>query len=223
MAALGEMAAGIAHEFRNPLAAISGSAQMLKNELGSDPAHHGLMKIIVRECSRLEKSIADFLQFSKPARPEKEWLRLDKLFAETMQLLKQSPDWRDNCRLTLELPDKMTCWGDGQQLQRVMRNLIENGCMVMNGNGGEIKIVGREVQEEDGSEKTVINVIDNGPGIPEEIQDKIFEPFFTTRDNGTGLGLAIVHQIIESHEGTIKVTSEKPPRAANFEISLPLP
>jgi signal transduction histidine kinase len=171
----------------------------------------------------LEKSIADFLQFSKPARHEKEWLRLDKLIADTVQLLKQSPDWQDNCHLTLELPDKMTCWGDGQQLQRVLRNLIENGCLVMNGNGGEIKIVGREVQEEDGSEKTVINVIDNGPGIPEEIQDKIFEPFFTTRDNGTGLGLAIVHQIIDSHEGTIKVTCEKPPGAANFEISLPLP
>ena len=223
MASLGEMAAGIAHEFRNPLAAISGSAQLLKKELSNDPVHHGLMKIIVRECSRLEKSIADFLQFSKPARPEKEWLRLDKLLADTIQLLKQSPDWRDNCRLTLKLPDKMACWGDGQQLQRVLRNLIENGCLAMNGNGGEIKIVGREVQEEDGSEKTVINVIDNGPGIPEEIQDKIFEPFFTTRDNGTGLGLAIVHQIIDSHGGTIKVTCEKPPGAANFEISLPLP
>ena len=223
MAALGEMAAGIAHEFRNPLAAISGSAQMLKNELGSDPAHHGLMKIIVRECSRLEKSIADFLQFSKPARPEKEWLRLDKLFAETVQLLKQSPDWQDNCRLTLELPDKMACWGDGQQLRRVLRNLIENGCIAMDGNEGEMKIVGREVREEDGNEKTVISVIDNGPGIPEEIRDKIFEPFFTTRDNGTGLGLAIVHQIVDSHGGSIQVTCEKTPGFTNFEISLPLP
>ena len=223
MAALGEMAAGIAHEFRNPLAAISGSAQMLKKELGNDPAHHGLMKIIVRECSRLDKSIADFLQFSKPARPEKEWLRLDKLLADTFQLLKQASDWQDNCRLISELPDKMACWGDAQQLRRVLRNLMENGCMAMNGRAGEIKIVGREVQEEDGSEKTIINVIDNGPGIPEEIRDKIFEPFFTTRDNGTGLGLAIVHQIIDSHGGTIKVTCEKPPGATNFEISLPLP
>jgi two-component system sensor histidine kinase PilS (NtrC family) len=217
------MAAGIAHEFRNPLAAISGSAQMLKNELGNDPIQDGLTKIIVRECSRLEKSIADFLQFSKPACPEKEWLRLDKLIADTVQLLKQAPEWRDNCSLISELPDKMACWGDGQQLRRVLRNLIENGCMAMNGKAGEIKIVGREVQEEDGSEKTVINIIDNGPGIPEQIRDKIYEPFFTTRDNGTGLGLAIVHQIIDSHGGTIKVTCDNQPGATNFEFSLPLP
>lgn len=223
MAALGEMAAGLAHEFRNPLAAISGSAQMLKKEMGDDPAQHGLMKIIVRECLRLEKSIADFLQFSKPAVPEKEWLRLDELIADTVQLLKQAPHWQEECRIVSEIPEKMECWGDAQQLGRVLRNLIENACQALAGCTGEVRVCGRELEEDDGSAMTVINIIDNGPGISPTIKDKIFEPFFTTRDNGTGLGLAIVHQIIDSHGGTIKVSPAEPPATTNFEIILPLP
>jgi len=176
MAALGGMAAGIAHEFRNPLAAISGSAQMLKKEMGDNPTQHGLMKIIVRECSRLEKSIADFLQFSKPAVPEKEWLRLDELIADTVQLLKQASNWPKDCRIVSDIPQKMECWGDAQQLQRVLRNLIENACLALAGVSGEVRIVGRELEEDDGCAITVINIIDNGPGIPAIIRDKIFEP-----------------------------------------------
>jgi len=223
MAALGGMAAGIAHEFRNPLAAISGSAQMLKKEMGDNPTQHGLMKIIVRECSRLEKSIADFLQFSKPAVPEKEWLRLDELIADTVQLLKQAVNWPEDCRIVTEIPQKMECWGDAQQLQRVLRNLIENACQALAGRSGEVRIVGRELEEDDDRAITVINIFDNGPGIPATIKDKILEPFFTTRDNGTGLGLAIVHQIIDSHGGAIKVAQPEPPYTTNFEITLPLP
>ena len=223
MAALGEMAAGIAHEFRNPLAAISGSAQMLKKEMGDDPIQHGLMRIIVRECSRLEKSIADFLQFSKPAVPEKEWLPLDELITDTVQLLKQASNWPKDCRIVSEIPREMECWGDAQQLQRVLRNLIENACQALAGGNGEVRIVGRELEEEDGRAITVINIVDNGPGIPATIREKIFEPFFTTRDNGTGLGLAIVHQIIDSHGGAIKLVPAEPPNTTNFEITLPLP
>jgi two-component system sensor histidine kinase PilS (NtrC family) len=223
MAALGEMAAGIAHEFRNPLAAISGSAQMLKKEMGDNPTQHGLMKIIVRECSRLEKSIADFLQFSKPAVPEKEWLRLDELITDTVQLLGQAPDWPNDCRIVSEIPPQMECWGDAQQLQRVLRNLVENACLALAGRSGEVRIVGREIEEDDGRAMTVINIIDNGPGISATIREKIFDPFFTTRDNGTGLGLAIVHQIIDSHGGAIKVGHPEPPYTTNFEIILPLP
>jgi two-component system sensor histidine kinase PilS (NtrC family) len=223
MAALGEMAAGIAHEFRNPLAAISGSAQMLKKEMGDDPTQHGLMRIIVRECSRLEKSIADFLQFSKPAMPEKEWLRLDKLIADTVQLLKQASNWPKDCRIVSEFSPQMECWGDAQQLRRVLRNLIENACQALTGGSGEVRVVGRELEEDDGRAITVINVVDNGPGIPAIISDKIFDPFFTTRENGTGLGLAIVHQIIDSHGGIIKVGQPDPPYTTNFEITLPLP
>jgi two-component system sensor histidine kinase PilS (NtrC family) len=223
MAALGEMAAGIAHEFRNPLAAISGSAQMLKKEMGDNPTQHGLMKIIVRECTRLERSIADFLQFSKPALPEKEWLRLDELITDTVQLLRHAPDLPNDCRIVSEIPPQMECWGDAQQLQRVLRNLIENACQALAGRSGEVRIIGREIEEDDGRAMTVINIIDNGPGITATIRDKIFEPFFTTRDNGTGLGLAIVHQIIDSHGGVIKIGHPEPPYTTNFEITLPLP
>jgi two-component system sensor histidine kinase PilS (NtrC family) len=224
MAALGEMAAGLAHEFRNPLAAISGSAQMLRNELGDNQMQHGLMKIIVRECTRLEKSIADFLQFSKPAVPEREWLLLENLLEDAVALLKQSPDWRDNISILSEIPEKFACWGDAQQLKRVLINLIQNACSALDNAGGEIRVMARETTDDDGQEKCLINIIDSGPGIPPALADKIFNPFFTTRDSGTGLGLAIVHQIIDSHRGNIKVENCGEDEAgANFAITLPLP
>jgi two-component system sensor histidine kinase PilS (NtrC family) len=224
MAALGEMAAGLAHEFRNPLAAISGSAQMLRNELGDNQMQHGLMKIIVRECTRLEKSIADFLQFSKPAVPEREWLLLENLLEDAVALLKQSPDWRDNISILSEIPEKFACWGDAQQLKRVLINLIQNACSALDNAGGEIRVMARETTDDDGQEKCLINIIDSGPGIPPALADKIFNPFFTTRDSGTGLGLAIVHQIIDSHRGNIKVENcGEDDAGANFAITLPLP
>jgi two-component system sensor histidine kinase PilS (NtrC family) len=224
MAALGEMAAGIAHEFRNPLAAISGSAQILREELRNNPAHHGLMKIIVRECSRLETSIADFLQFSKPAVPEKEWLALQELLDDAVGLLRQSPDWPEQVIILPDIPEKLAFWGDAQQLKRVLINLIQNSCQAIRDTNGEIRIMAREEKNEAGEEKTIINIEDSGPGIAPAIAAKIFDPFFTTRDNGTGLGLAIVHQIIDSHGGDIKVEgTQQTGGGANFTITLPLP
>lgn len=223
MAALGEMAAGIAHEFRNPLAAISGSAQMLNREFEDNSFHHNLMKIIVRECSRLDTIISDFLQFSKPAVPEKEWLSLNNLMEECIQLIKQTPVWRESHHISLRIPEKIGCWGDSQQLKRVLINLIHNACASFDDNQeGKIQITALESAERDTDEKTIIKITDNGPGIPEKIIDKIFNPFFTTRKSGTGLGLAIVHQIIDSHRGDVRVVSRKN-EGTTFEISLPLP
>lgn len=222
MAALGEMAAGIAHEFRNPLAAISGSAQMLARELQDNHIQSHLMKIIVRECTRLEASISDFLQFSKPAVPEKEWLPLTNLTDSAVQLLRQTPTWNEHCRVITEMKAEMGCWGDPQQLKRVLINLIHNAITAFDGKEGEIRISASELTAESGGEKTLIMVSDNGPGIAPDIRDKIFDPFFTTRDSGTGLGLAIVHQIIDSHGGTIRVASSGAEDTC-FEITLPCP
>lgn len=222
MAAIGEMAAGIAHEFRNPLAAISGSAEVLKKEIENTQTNNMLLDIIIRESSRLENNIADFLQFSKPSSPEKELVQLDEMVYDILLLLKQAKDWGENCHALAEVPEKQDCWVDPQQLNQILINLLHNSCMAMGGENGEIHISAGEKTTEDGKEMTVIRVIDTGCGIPAENMDRIFEPFFTTRENGTGLGLAIVRQLIESHNGTIHVASE-PGQGTTFEISLPLP
>jgi two-component system, NtrC family, sensor histidine kinase PilS len=221
MAAIGEMAAGIAHEFRNPLAAVSGAAQVLAQDMEEDPARQGLMNIIIRECDRLELTIGEFLQFSKPAIPEKEWFSLPGLLEEIQQLLRQSGSLKENCHLSVAIPAALDCWADRRQMQRVLVNLLHNSCNALEETGGEIKIAA-SVTENNGQERFTIMVSDTGPGIPEHLHEKIFEPFFTTRENGTGLGLAIVRQIIESHDGEIKV-AESTPSGSSFAISLPLP
>lgn len=221
MAAIGEMAAGVAHEFRNPLAVISGSAEVLYEKYMHDPALNSLLKIMVRESQRLEDSISDFLQFSKPASPEKEWLSIEKLAGEAVQLLQKTPQWRPNCQLVLDIPEKMDCWGDAQHLRRVLINLIHNSLNALPEDNGKITVRAAET-DDDGVEKTIIEVSDNGRGIPPDIAGKIFEPFFTTNASGIGLGLAIVSQLVDSHGGQISLESS-PGAGTTIRITLPLP
>ncbi|MDH3359547.1 MAG: ATP-binding protein [Desulfobulbaceae bacterium] len=221
MAAVGKMAAGVAHEFRNPLAAISGAAQVLAQDIKGDPTNQGLMNIIVRECDRLEKSISDFLLFSKPAAPEPKWFSLNSLINETLQLIKQAPNWHDHCQIEIDVPTPLDYWADPGQLQQVLFNLINNSCLAMDTNGGKIKIAA-QTREENNESHTVLTISDNGPGIPPDLTEKIFEPFFTTREKGTGLGLAIVKQIIESHDGEIQLETTID-NGTTFTIILPLP
>ncbi len=222
MAAIGEMAAGIAHEFRNPLAAISGAAQLICHEAENDPATQRLMNIITRECDRMEETVTEFLLFSRPATPGKKWFSLPMVTNEVINLLRQATTWDDSCTIAVDIPPHLDCWADPQQLKQVLLNLINNSCNAMADSGGRVCIGAVEKKQPDGSERMVIEVVDNGPGIPEKVLDKIFEPFFTTRENGTGLGLAIVKQIIDSHEGEITVTSQQEKGTA-ITISLPLP
>ena len=223
MATIGGMAAGIAHEFRNPLAAISGAAQMLHDEASLSPSGHKLVEIIARESSRLGGTIDDFLLFSKPAEPDHQWFSLKGLVEETFALLQQGRKWPShNCRTVTGISDNLDCWGDPRQVQQVLLNLITNACQAMGERGGEIKIEAEVQGRTDGGENLLIRVTDNGPGIEENLRESIFEPFFTTRENGTGLGLAIIRQLVESHEGTIRVDSVVG-EGTTFTVSLPLP
>jgi two-component system sensor histidine kinase PilS (NtrC family) len=222
MATIGGMAAGIAHELRNPLAAISGAAQVLDASGDINRPNQGLMNIITRECSRLQNSIADFLQFSKPMEPEKEWVSLLPLTNEVIQILEQTRDWPEKCRAVVDFPEKTDCWADAQQIHKLLINLLHNSCIAMRNKEGEIRIIAREVTEDNGAERTVITIIDNGVGISDLIIDKVFDPFFTTRVNGTGLGLSIVKQIVETHGGGITISSDEN-EGTRVEIWLPLP
>jgi two-component system sensor histidine kinase PilS (NtrC family) len=222
MATIGEMAAGVAHELRNPLAAISGAAEVLDASGDIKQPNQGLMNIIIRECNRLQNSITDFLQFSKPSSPEKEWVLLLPLVNEVIQLLEQTHDWPEKCQAIADIPEKMDCWADVQQIHKLLVNLLHNSCIAMENNAGEIRIIAREITEDSGEEKTVLTIIDNGRGISDLIIDKIFEPFFTTRENGTGLGLSIVKQIVETHDGVITISSHEK-KGTTAKVWLPLP
>ncbi|MBA3015827.1 MAG: PAS domain S-box protein [Desulfobulbaceae bacterium] len=221
MAAIGKIAAGIAHEFRNPLAAISGAAQVLEQEFPTSSVNHSLLTIITRECSRLEDNITDFLQFSRPAIPEPSWTPLASIIDECWTILRRSIKFNNNCRLTIDLPANLDCWADHHQLKQILLNLIHNACLAME-RGGAITIRAWEKSSDQGLASTVIKISDTGCGIQNAMIEDIFAPFFTTRENGTGLGLAIAQQIVDSHRGTIMVTSAIG-TGTTFTITLPLP
>ncbi|MEN8134177.1 MAG: ATP-binding protein [Thermodesulfobacteriota bacterium] len=224
MATIGEMAAVIAHEFRNPLAAISGSAQILQSELPENSAGRRLIDIVTRESDRLDHTVGEFLLFSKPAEPIKEWFLIKPAVDDIIQLLEQGRQLDQKiCRTTNNVARDMEIWADPKQLQRIIVNLINNSCQAFGEGEGEIIIEAIERTEEtSGLEEIAIKISDNGPGINDQVLLNIFEPFFTTRESGTGLGLAIVAQLIESHDGRISVTST-PGEKTEFTITLPLP
>jgi two-component system sensor histidine kinase PilS (NtrC family) len=222
MATLGQMAAGIAHELRSPLSAISVAAEVLDSSGDIKSRNQGLMNIITRECNRLQNSITDFLSFSKPIEPEKEFVHLLPLINEIIQILQHTHDWPEKCAKKIEIPEKIDCWGDPQQIHKLLLNILHNSCLALKDMKGEIRVNAREAEDETGAEKTVLTITDNGRGIPDLIVDKIYEPFFTTRENGTGLGLSIAKQIIDAHEGGITITS-KEKQGTTVEVWLPLP
>jgi len=227
MATIGEMATGIAHELRNPLAAISGAAQLLDRDEGENPTRTRLFNIIMRECDRLEETINEFLLFSKPLAPEKEWFSLQSLANEAVETLCQNPEWSKSLTIWNEIPADIDCWADPQLVRQVLINLVSNSANACRKTeNGRIVIRGRELPREEnsteGSDGILLQVEDNGHGIPEAIREKIFTPFFTTRENGTGLGLAIVQQIVEGHGGRIFLEN-RADQGALFSITLPLP
>jgi two-component system sensor histidine kinase PilS (NtrC family) len=222
MATLGEMAAGIAHELRSPLSAISVAAEVLDSSGDIKSRNQGLMNIITRECSRLQDSITDFLSFSKPNEPEKEFVHLLPLVQQIIQLLQHTQDWPEKCPEILEIQEKIDCWGDPQQIHKLLLNILHNSCLALKNMEGEIRVSAREEDNGTGSERTVLTITDNGRGIPDLIIDKIYEPFFTTRENGTGLGLSIAKQIVDAHEGGIKIVSREN-QGTTVEVWLPLP
>lgn len=219
MAAIGRMAAGIAHEFRNPLAAVSGAAQVLEKEISTDSTTQSLMNIILRESDKLEETIHSFLEFSRPVEPVMDWFSLKGLTKEALDLAKNDPDWHD-VDINIIIPENMDCWADANQMRQVLINLFTNAVHAMaETNKPQLTV---KAHEKKADEKTwlLINISDNGPGISEAILPKIFDPFFTTRESGTGLGLSIVNQIIESHMGTLAIQSDQ--TGSSFTISLPL-
>ncbi|HTP26625.1 MAG TPA: ATP-binding protein [Anaeromyxobacteraceae bacterium] len=236
LAALGEMAAGLAHEIRNPLAAIQGAIQLLLPAGDSRPFDCGkdgaegpseFLGIIADEVRRLNGVVTQFLAYSRPVRPSLGPGNVNDIIQRTVTLLRA--EMPRQVRLQLELAADLppiSC--DPEQLRQVFLNLALNAVQAMP-RGGELTIATRLARDEVAffrdaprrSDTVEVRFRDSGPGIPEEARDHIFVPFFTTKEKGTGLGLAICQRIVKTHGGTIGVRSA-PGQGAEFVIVLPV-
>jgi two-component system sensor histidine kinase PilS (NtrC family) len=224
LAAIGKMAAGIAHEIRNPLASISGSIEILRDELGNSPQNQQLMGIVLREVNRLNALIADFLLFARPVSPGKEKIHLNRLIEEILEMFTHSPDFTPQIRLETQFQGDLYIQGDPHQIRQVFWNLFINAAQAMPG-GGTLRVELRRSSSSpplsEGRSYGEVAVSDSGTGIGEEERGKIFDPFFTTKERGTGLGLSIVHSLVESYGGRVTVQSRKG-KGSVFSVYLPL-
>lgn len=216
MAALGEMAAGVAHELRNPLASISGSVQVLKRDMPPRSDAAELMDIVIKESKRLDSIIRDFLQFAKPGRFEPETADLSRLVRETLSLLENSEEKRSHHRVLMDVPrDTIPAVVDVNRIKQVFWNLAKNALKAMP-DGGTLTV--SAVQEPDG--QSVVVFSDTGIGMSEKDVAANFQPFHGSFRSGTGLGLAIVYRIVEEHGGRLRVQSRQG-SGTQIEVHLP--
>ncbi|MFH1018178.1 MAG: ATP-binding protein [Pseudomonadota bacterium] len=215
LAAVGELAARIAHEIRNPLTSVSGSIEVLKASLKLNERDRRLMEIVVRETDRLNQLLTDFLQFARPTTIQAEEVELDRLVRETVELFSRSHGG-ESLKVRLELAPGAVVEGDPRQLNQMFWNLIKNASEAMP-NGGEIRVA---LENDSDPSHVSIEVHDSGAGIPREILERIFTPFFTTKKRGTGLGLAMVRRIAQEHGGEVFVESSMD-CGTTFRVRLP--
>jgi len=214
LAAIGGLAAGIAHEIRNPLTSLSGSIQVLRDELDLHDENRKLMDIALGETKRLNNLITDFLLFAQPERGEKKKLDLSSLIEETLDLFIHSPECKQNIRVTKSIAPDLFIEGNAGHIKQVFWNILKNAVQSQPV-GGVIHVAAMVETREITSKEYLLNrkakmsIRDAGCGIPKEIQKKIFDPFFTTKEQGSGLGLAISYRIIENHKGELTIRSKE--------------
>jgi len=209
LAAVGEMAAGIAHEIRNPLASMSGSIQVLRQELPLSEEQAQLMDIVLRESERLNDTIRSFLAYARPQRFVVARLDVSKVMQDTALLLRNSPDVREGHVVDVDVPQEPVWFeADEHQIKQIVWNLATNGLRAMS-KGGHLRLsVATDYSTDLLSADVVLSVQDQGCGIPAEELDGIFQPFRSSFEKGTGLGLAIVHRIVTDYNGVIQVSSD---------------
>ncbi len=202
MAAMGEMAAGLAHEIRNPLASLSGSIQILREDIEYNPDHDKLMQIVLREADRLSSLVTSFLLFARPPAGKVEPVELDKALRETIDFFGRDNRCSGRITITKELVHGIWIEIDPMHLRQILWNLFLNAAEAIDGRG-VIHIVMQPTRNNQ------VNVVisDNGCGMSPEITESVFDPFFTTKPGGTGLGLSIVHSIVESYNNRLDVES----------------
>ena len=216
MAAVGELSAGIAHEIRNPLAAIAGSVQVLKNSQSLSQQEQRLMTIVLRESERLNKTIAEFLRFVRPQEKRTSQFDIAASISETLDLLANSAELRKDHEIQRQInPPSFTILGDGDQIRQVFWNIALNAIRAM-ASGGTLMV---RAEPSDGAYQIVFS--DSGSGMSEADLRRLFQPFRTNFPSGTGLGMAISYRIVQEHGGRIDVTSRVGQGTA-ITVSLPI-
>ena len=207
LAAVGEMAAGIAHEIRNPLASMSGSIQILRGELPLTEEQGQLMDIVIRESERLNETIRSFLAYARPQRQSMRHMDVRQVITDTATLLQNSAERSESHRIAVDVPaEPVMLQADEGQLRQIVWNLATNGLRAMP-NGGTLTLAVTPAGDE--SSHVAISVSDEGVGIAPEELEGIFQPFRGGFERGTGLGLAMVHRIVSDYSGEVKVNSTK--------------
>lgn len=216
MVTLGRMAAGIAHEVRNPLASISGSVKLLEAIAGLDEDQAKLMGIVSRESARLDKLISEFLVYARDHRFEFGWIDLARLLDETLLLLQHQPLFRTDHQVERRFPQgRVMACVDTDKIRQVFWNICNNSLKAMP-EGGKLTAEIRDGHPR----KVFITLADTGIGMSAAQLEQVFEPFHSRFQNGTGLGLAISYQIVKAHRGDIQVSSN-PGEGTTFSIELP--
>ncbi|HEQ99673.1 MAG TPA: PAS domain S-box protein [candidate division Zixibacteria bacterium] len=205
LAAVGELSASIAHEIRNPLASISGSVEILKQELNPEGENQRLMDLIVKESSRLSNILTDFLVYARVKTPNFGKVEINRLVSDVIEIARNHTSYREKIKLRSESDDTtIYVSGDDEQIRQVLFNLVVNALEAIESDKGSVKIK-IEGNSPIYTDQVILSVIDDGGGMTREVKDRIFSPFFSTKKEGTGLGLAIVRRLVDNMGGRIWV------------------
>jgi len=203
LAAIGEMAAGIAHEIKNPLASMSGSTQLLEKEVNNTPVARKLMDIVLRETDRLNALANDFLLFARPSSDKIESVELSSAIGDTLELFRKNGICQNRITVVQDLAPGVWTEMDPKHTRQILWNLLLNAAEAIDGTGTI------EVSLRTAEDMVQVTVKDDGCGMSEETTNKIFDPFFTTKAHGTGLGLSIVYRLLEPYNGRLDVQSRQ--------------
>ncbi|MDD2501953.1 MAG: ATP-binding protein [Geobacter sp.] len=226
LATLGTLAAGLAHEVKNPLGGIKGAAQLLERELDEDSDLQEYPRVMIKEAERIDRIIRQLLDLASPRGPRYTPVNLHMVLGDIILLQREAAGERDVSISTAFDPSIPPIMADEAQLTQVFLNLIRNAIEAMSG-GGRVTVSSRVLAEyhlarnENRSRMVAVEVADTGPGISEENLAKVGTPFFSTKDNGTGLGLAICQKIVAEHRGMLKIDS-KAGQGTKISVLLPL-
>jgi two-component system sensor histidine kinase HydH len=216
LASLGSLAAGVAHEIRNPLSSVKGFATYFREKLKDSPQDRDTATTMIQEVERLDRVIGQLLEFARPSTLKIKPVRVTDLIRHSLKLIEGDARTKGvevKADLPANLPQALM---DADRMNQVLLNLYLNAIQAMDG-GGVLQVT---VSRDDSRKLTTITVSDNGRGIEAADQERIFDPYFTTKSDGTGLGLAIVHKILDAHGGSIKVRSQK---GAGTTVTMTLP
>jgi len=211
---VGQVAAGVAHEIKNPLASIKGAADILTDDSTSQEEREEFKEILQNEVKRIDATVGEFLEFARPKPAKLEPMDLSETLRSTLRQM-AGPAQRDGVSLATDVEDNVIVDGDKEKLHQLAINLVLNAVQA-SGEGNTVRVTLRP-----GDRHARLEVADTGAGIVATDLDRIFEPFFTTRSSGVGLGLAVVKSIVEAHDGRITITS-RTGKGTSAVIELPL-